>query len=758
MVRWRWVVLVGWVAVIAAILSTGIPSFGRDGLSLEELASPDSPEVQTELDSLRLFKVPLNAREQVVRRDAAGLPAEVRQQDVAAAIAGSRDVQQGTADSDVILLQLPITNVGGAFPSSRESATTTINNLFGNPERSLTSQVREGNVIADEARERGGGEVNLTGGIPAQLRTGQVVRESLDGLQTLSIIVLAAITLLWFRSLAPMVIVLTTIGVTMIVMLEALAQLTERFGIGVPAEVLPVVLVVAIGVASDYALFHVAAWSRFVQDGMSPAEATVRAITTNSSVVLTAGATTSLGAASLLLAKTPFVQAFAPALIVAILVAVLVGLLLVPALVAVFGSKLLWPRRPRSRPAGRRPASARLARLVARPRAATGIVAFTVLALVLLGASARSAPLGFNVITALPSDDPIVLGARDAGEGFAPGILSPTLLLIDGEQLDERSPELAEFARSIEQLDGVGGVIGHDAIRASLARAGVGDEEIGELGIELAGTDVSRGRLARRAANEFVATEPVQSVTRSMLVTDDGEHARLAVVLDYDPYTGTAVQALHELRPQMRDALDEAGLEDAKLRVAGDTALVERISIQMNADLLRIAAFLVPFELVVLLLFLRSLLLSVVIVGSGVLTTVGALGFLSIFDRTVGAGDGIAFFVPVSAFVLLLSIGLDYGVLTGSTLRRVRAEGTRGLDGARATITQAYPSVMLAGIVIASTFALLGTVDLDSFRQIAIVMCFGVLVDSLLVRPIVVPLIVAAVDRRAGAGRGDDAT
>ncbi|MCB0880400.1 MAG: MMPL family transporter [Thermoleophilia bacterium] len=747
MIRFRWLVLGGWLMVVALLLATGLPSFGREGLSLEELASPDSPEVQTELDALRLFRIPLNAREQVVRRDEDGLAADVKRDDIAAAVGQTRAVQDGRSDDDAILLSLPFTNAGGAFPASRESSTTTIVNLFGNPNRSLSSQVRAGERIASDARDRGPGDVNLTGGIPAQLETGRVVRDSLGTLQLASIVALVLITLLWFRALAPSLVVISTIAVTMLLMLEALSVLTGTFGVGVPAEVLPVVLVVAIGIASDYALFHVAAWDRLVKAGASPHEATLGAIGMNAPVVLTAGATTSLGAASLLLADTAFIRSFAPALIASILVAIIVGLLLVPALLAVLGRHLLWPRRPRPSTGSRATFATRAAAWLTRPRAATLVVVATAVVLGALGANAASSPLGFNVITALPDDDPIVVGARDAGAGFAPGILSPTLLVIDGTDLGERREQLGEFTRRLEQLDGVGGVIGTDSLLQSIERAGVSDD-LNEIGVELAGTDASRGEAARSLARKAATTAAVRDVGDRLLVTDDGRHARLVIVLEHEAYTGNAVRALRELRPSLQRALEGAGLGDAKLRVAGDTALVERITRQMNADLLRIALFLVVVEVIVLLISLRSLLLAVVLVASGVATTLAAFGILSIYDRTLGPGDGIAFFVPISAFVLLLSIGLDYGVLAGSTLRRAQARGDRGLEMARATIDEAYPSVMLAGVVIASTFALLGIVDLESFRQIAIVMCCGVIVDAFVVRPITVPLVLGFWDRR----------
>lgn len=740
-IAFRWPILIVWLVLVGLLLHDGVPSFGRDGLTLRELAPANAPELATELEAARLFRVPLTAREQVVRRDGDGLALRVQRGDVEAAIDDSRAALDGSGRKGAIAFQLPYVNTLGAFPASSESSTTTVLNLVGFPESTLHARERAAHDVARAARDRSdAGRVSVTGGIPAQLETGRIIRANLGTLQLASILLLVLITAVWFRALVPPLVVVATIGVTMLLLLEALAMAADRFEVTVPAEVLPVVLVVAIGVATDYALFPMASWRRRVLAGEEPHDAVRGAITGTSPVVLTAGITTAIGATSLHVAKTGFVAAFAPALVVAVIVAMIVGLTFVPALFAVLGPHMAWPRRASSMHPRGRWAHWMVGGLRRRWVAAT-VLTVSIALLVALGSQARSAPSGFNILTGLPPDDEISIGAQDAALGFAAGILSPTLLVIDGDGLDRRSSQLNEFAESAATLDGVAGVLGPDVLPSTIERAGIGDE-VARLELELFGpSEVASGddADAQPTTDERIrsAAEVEATATRGVLVTSDGAHARLVLVLDADAYSGTAARSLNELRPMLDRELQRSGLGDVTLRIAGDTAVVERVVQQLDRDLLRIAAVLVPFELLVLLLFLRSIRMSVVIVASSVATTAAALGTLAIFDRTLGAGDGIAFFVPVATFVLLLSIGADYGVLMGRALQRA------GPGGAVVAIRDTAPTIVLAGLVLASTFGLLAVVPLGAFTQFAVAMGTGVLLDTLLVRPLLMPLLLS---------------
>lgn len=723
--RARWWILAAWAVGVLALVLGGVPRFAEDGLSLRELAPTGAPEVSTELDAARLFRMPLNARTQVVRRAPDGLSAAVQRGDIDAALEYSRAVQRAPVDKrGAIALALPITNALTAFPSSREASTTTITNLVGYPTSTVGARNRAAREYADDARARAPGAVFVTGGIPAQLATGDVIHDALGRLQVASIVVLALIAALWFRSLVAPLIVLVAIAATLLLLLEALAAVGSITGRPVPAEALPVITAVAIGVATDYALFFLAAWNRTGD--------TCAAIARIAPVVLTAGITTSIGVGALLLAEMGFITAFAPALVIAIVAAMVVALGLVPALICVCGSAVMWPRRPRPRP------SVWTRRLrdgfFAHRGRAVGVAVVIGLVVVGLAATASRAPVGFNIITSLDDDTEAARGADEAARGFAAGILSPTLLVVDGRDLDVRRAELARFGRAVAEHPGVAGVLGPDAVRAGIERAGLGDVAA-RLENELSDPEqVTEGTPAP-------ARDPASAAVAGVLVTPDGNHARLVVVLERDAFSGVAADVLRTLRPRLAPIAAESGLDDVTVRVAGDTALVQRVVDTLNADLMRIIAVLIPIQLLVLWIALRSVTVSLVVIISSVLTTAAALGVAGLYDRAFGPGDGLVFFVPIATLVLLLGVGVDYGVLMGRALRD--QEHRDGPDQAAAAVATAAPTIIVAGIVLAATFSMLAVVPLESFRQFAVAMSAGVVIDALVVRSLLMPVIVA---------------
>lgn len=165
-VRMRWGIVGAWVACAAMLLS-GLPTFHDDGMSLRGLTPEDAEEIATELDAARLFRVPLNARSQVVRRDPAGLPARVQRDDIDAAVTYTRRVIAAPAGTEDMAAALPITNALGVFPSSRENGTTTIINMIGSPTAGIVARRRQVDWYASQARLRDPvGRVSLTGGFP----------------------------------------------------------------------------------------------------------------------------------------------------------------------------------------------------------------------------------------------------------------------------------------------------------------------------------------------------------------------------------------------------------------------------------------------------------------------------------------------------------------------------------------------------------------------------------------------------------------
>ena len=154
----------------------------------------------------------------------------------------------------------------------------------------------------------------------------------------------------------------------------------------------------------------------------------------------------------------------------------------------------------------------------------------------------------------------------------------------------------------------------------------------------------------------------------------------------------------------------------------------------------------------ILALLLRSLLAPVLLIGTVVLSFVAALGFSAVvFDVVFGfPGSDPSF--PLFAFIFLVALGVDYNIflmarVREETLRHGTREGMlRGLAVTGGVITS-------AGIVLAGTFSVLAVLPLVFLTELGFAIAFGVLLDTFLVRSVLVPAIGASGSARRSGGR-----
>jgi len=141
---------------------------------------------------------------------------------------------------------------------------------------------------------------------------------------------------------------------------------------------------------------------------------------------------------------------------------------------------------------------------------------------------------------------------------------------------------------------------------------------------------------------------------------------------------------------------------------------------------------------VVLALLLRALLAPVMLIIANVLSFTATLGFSAIVFNWVFRWPGSDPSVPLFGFVFLVALGIDYSIFL---MTRVREESIRA--GTRPGILTALAVtggvITSAGVVLAATFLALGVLPILFLAQIAIIVAFGVLLDTLVVRSLLVP-------------------
>ncbi len=707
----RWWVIAFWaVATVGSLMFFPSLAGTGGGSGLKGILSADTSAVQTEKRSAELFGFPLIARTVVVQRDRHGLSPYAQARTVIRAAA----VDTGKAgDVSPILGALPITNTAGLFPGSAESSTTALTYLLFAPTTSVGARTRAAHRYAEQFFTGRDHVVGVTGSAPAREEQGGIIREALPTVEVATLVAIMLIVGLSFGSLVAPVVTVITVGVSYVATFRVSGLLTQLFDLPSPDELKPVVVALLLGVVTDYVVFFCA--SLRDRDRSDPHgsvhAASIAAITRSGPIVLAAGLAVVAGTASLLAARSPFFRALGPALAFTVVVGLLVALTLIPALIAVLGEWIFWPRNRASVRGGRHAAhgggpytwARRLSTFwpggVIRAIAGSRFIAWAVLCScvtgLLLAASGLGAlQLGVSFVNALPRDAPVREAAISAQRGFAEGILSPTVLLVEGPKVGDRKQALRELGLALARQPGVAGVLGPGSVPLT--------------------------------------------VQDPLLVTRDKSAVRYLVILDADPLGARAVTLIDSVQAKLPELIDRSGLRGATYGLGGDTATASFLVHQTESDLLRIAVAAMLANFFMLLIFLRAVLASLLLLFTSVLSVGASLGLVTLLFSYLAPGQGLTFYVPFAAAVLLLAFGSDYNIFTVGHVWEAASEAGSLDQGVRNGSPPAVSAMTVAGIALAASFGLLALVPLAPFRQLALAVGLGICIDVFVVRALLV--------------------
>ena len=710
LVQFRYAVVLLWIS-FAVTVQFLLPDIKDSGGGVEGFIDPDSPAIATEIESVTTFGFPLLGRVVIVQRNPEGLSPFAQAEAVLRAAALSQGSYSGV---EPILGALPITNTAGLFPGSSERNTTALTYFFISPSAGFNSQTAAANRFAERfLAEEDDAFVGVTGSIPARVAQADILETSLPFVEIATLAAIVLIVGFHFRSVAAPLLALFTAGVAFVVMLRVAGLAGTLLGINVPSELEPLMVALLLGVVTDYVIFFLSGLKSELQSGFRPATATKRSAATFGPIVAVAGLTVAAGTASLLVAESPLFRAFGPGMALAVLVGVVVSVTLVPALLAILGRAALWPSRPalvapaedvadaaEPQPAG---VSRKMAALTQRP-VAWRVFGVTTAALVIAAIPLLSLNLGLGFTASLPPGSEPRVAADAAKQGFADGILSPTVLLLRDADLADRRRNISVLEGLIESQPGVAAVLGPADIQIR--------------------TDLG------------------------LFVSRSGDAARLLIVLDDEPLGATAVDTLMRLQQRLPELLERANLSGTRSGFAGDTAISAEIVEATQDDLGRISIAALAVNLLLLILFLRALVAPLYLLACSVLALAASLGLTTFFFQTVLGHDGLTFYVPFAAAVLLVALGSDYNIFgVGHIWQAARRLPLR--EAIVTAVPQTTRAITAAGIALAVSFGMLALVPLRPFRELAFAMFVGILLDAVVVRSLLVPTLLVLVGRRS---------
>ncbi|CAM5669682.1 MMPL family transporter [Streptomyces pharetrae] len=513
----------------------------------------------------------------------------------------------------------------------------------------------------------------------------------IDGLLLgVALVTVLVILLLVYRSvLLPLLIILGAVFALGLACAIVYA-LAARDIVRVDGQVQGILSILVIGAATDYALLVTARYREELAARTDRFAAVAAALRQSWRAVVASAATVALGLLALLLSDLTNNRALGPVGAIGIGCAVLSSLTFLPAALVLLGRAAYWPAKPRpatADPGGGTGVWQRIAALVDRaPRRVWAVSLAGLLACAAFAPGLTSR--GVPLDETFVNDAPSVAAQATLGRHFPGGSGNPAVVIADADRL----PRVLAAARATE------GVAAAAAVGAS-GRPG---------GEPLVVDGRARVDVTLRAAADSDAAKDTVARLRTALHAVPGADAKVG---------GYTAQQYDTLRTAERDR----GL---------------------------IVPVVLAIIFVILALLLRSLLMPALLVATVALNFLATLGVSALVFPHVFGFTGTDPSVPLYGFVFLVALGVDYNIFL---MERVREESLR--HGVRQGVLRGLVStggvITSAGVVLAATFAALGVIPLAFLAQIAFIVAFGVLLDTLVVRSLLVPALVRDLGPRA---------
>ncbi|MFI7018917.1 MMPL family transporter [Streptomyces sp. NPDC050164] len=529
--------------------------------------------------------------------------------------------------------------------------------------------------IRDDVGEGGGGPaVHITG--PGG--TSADFAEAFEGIDSTllfsAMTVVIVMLLITYRSLTLLLVPLIAVVCALFASQALIYLLAEHAGLTVNGQSAGILTVLVFGAGTDYALLLVARYREELRRHEDRHEAMALALHRAGPAVLASGATVVLSMLVLLAAEMNSTSGLGPVAAIGVAVALLAMMSLFPALLVIFGRWIFWPVIPH---------------YGAPDPTERGIWART-------GRRIARRPRRVWAVTAL-----------------ALAVCSLGLLQLRAEGIGNADA----FTGKPDSITG-------QEVSARYFPAGSGDPLV----------IISNQAQAEQVGRAVAATQGV--VPQSLGLPPGTKPAFEGKVLFEATMTAPAdSESAKQTVERVRDAVH--AVPDADARVGGGTAALLDMDEATTHDNVLIIPLVLVVVLLILCVLLRALIAPLLLIGTVILSFAAALGISALAFRYLFDYAGEATDFPLFVFVFLVALGIDYNIFLTT---RIREEAARqGTSAGVVTALAATGAVITsAGLVLAGTFAALGTLPMVAFAEIGFAVALGVLIDTFIVRSVLV--------------------
>ena len=566
---------------------------------------------------------------------------------------------------------------------------------------------------------------------------------------TISLVVI--ILLIVYQSPLLALIPLITIALSVVISLKVIASLTLieglRFQVINITDIF--VIVVLFGAGTDYCLFLIARYREELARGRTNDEALREAIEQVGGALVASAGTVIVGLGMLWFSSFAKIQYTGPAIALSLAIGLLASLTLAPVLLHWLRGAVFFPFRPPHHEKGADPEQEGLAQIplsatwgkiatvvIHRPGLILSVSLLALAPFAVLGARTSS---NYSQLTDLSPDQPSIIGSKMIRRYFPAGELGPSTILIDHPKIDFRS----EAGRgAIESLSKQYAALKNVAEVRSISRPlGISPESFQE-------------RLADRVRRPFV--DPRYASTAPVAAADLNHITRLDLIFHTDPFSDPSLKALEQVRRITREAASPGGpLAGMALSgMAGATSMVADLREVTTRDEQRMYWMVTLGVYVILVILLRRPFICLYLIATVVLGYLASLGITELVFRAFHQGPGpwvgldwkVSFFL----FVILVAVGEDYNIfLMARILEEEKKYGP--IEGTRQAVMHTGGIISSCGLIMAGTFGSMLTGNLTALKELGFALGLGVVLDTFIVRPILVPAFIVLIYRHRGA-------
>ncbi|MFF5961252.1 MMPL family transporter [Streptomyces luteogriseus] len=499
--------------------------------------------------------------------------------------------------------------------------------------------------------------------------------EGIDSTLLLSAMAVVVVMLLiTYRSLTLLLVPLVAVVCALFAAQALIYLLAEHGGLTVNGQSAGILTVLVFGAGTDYALLLVARYREELRRHEDRHEAMALALHRAGPAVLASGATVVLSMLVLLAAEMNSTSGLGPVAAIGVAVALVAMMSLFPALLVIFGRWIFWPVVPHY---GSPDPTER------------GIWART-------GRRIAHRPRMVWAATAL-----------------ALAVCSLGLIQLRAEGIGNADA----FTGKPDSITG-------QEVSARYFPAGSGDPLV----------IVSNQAQAVQVGRAVAGTQGV--VPQSLGLPPGTKPAFEGQVLFEATMTAPAdSEAAKQTVERVRDAVH--AVPDADAKVGGGTAALLDMDKATTHDNMLIIPLVLVVVLMILCVLLRALIAPLLLIGTVILSFAAALGISALAFRYIFDYAGEATDFPLFVFVFLVALGIDYNIFLTTRIREEAArQGTR--PGVVTALAATGAVITSAGLVLAGTFAALGTLPMVAFAEIGFTVALGVLIDTFIVRSVLV--------------------